>query len=164
MTFYGGKYPFGQFKSPVLTMLPPSFFSPLHLLTSRKWDTRKSLMQDNVTWQQPRHECVTNIILVLNPQHITVTATEKTFSLFQPKPGHTGVYSNRIVFLCSDPSLCPFILAKITVIHCFGYLFCVSNIFLIGHPQQKERGLSVKFLSQSGPATKISSPWNCNCS
>lgn len=94
-----------------------------------------------MTWQQPRHECVTNIILMLNPQHSIVPATEKKLTLFQPKPEHTGVYSNQIVFLYSDPSLCPFILAKITVIHCFGNLFRVLKIFLIGHPQQNKGNL-----------------------
>lgn len=56
-----------------------------------------------MTWQQPRHECVTNIILILNPQHSTVTGAEKKLTLFQPNPGRTGVYSNQIVLLYSDP-------------------------------------------------------------
>lgn len=139
MTFYGVEYSFGQFKSLVLAVLPPSFFSPC-----------TSSLAENDTQESPW--CRINRLG--NNQDMSVLPT--LFLCWQSTTQYCASYweeinyipaktrthwclfkSDCVLMLYSDSSLCPFILANITLIHCFGYLFRVLKIFFIGHPQQK---------------------------
>lgn len=162
MTFYGVEYPSGQFKSPVLAVLLPSFFFPLHLLTGREWDTRKSLMQDKhnlatiKTWM-----CYQHCSYFDNSQHSTVPATEKKLTIFQPKPGHTCLFKSDCVLILWLLSMSIYTTQNYTHTLFWISFLCFKNIFN-RTPSAKVKRTSVKFLSQAGPATKISSPWNFN--
>lgn len=73
-TFWGLEYPCGQFRSALLALLPPSSLCSCSLAEYRKL---KSPWLGVTSWQQLKHQRVTNIVLLQNPKHSTRPPTRK---------------------------------------------------------------------------------------
>jgi len=67
-------YPLGRCGSAVPAVSPPSFLCPPSLLVGRP---AREAEQSLTAHQQLRHQCVINILLILNPNHSTTPATRK---------------------------------------------------------------------------------------
>lgn len=65
--------------------------SLVYLLTSRAWDThtKSPWLRINAVKQNPKHQHVINTVLIQNPKHSPLGATEKKFTLSQLYPAHT---------------------------------------------------------------------------
>ena len=62
----------------VLAVSPPSFLCPpAYSLVGWGEKLKSPWLSVNTAQQQLKHQCVINIILILNPNHITVPATRK---------------------------------------------------------------------------------------
>lgn len=82
-TFSGMEHPFDHFRTAVLAVLPPRFLrtSSLaeHETLKRPWL--------GVCTQQPKHQCVINIVITLNPAtRKEMKKLRRKLTLFQPKP------------------------------------------------------------------------------
>lgn len=75
MAFYGIGYPSGLFGSAIPAMLPSSF---LFISSLAEHETPKSPgLGESTTKHQPKHQCVIDIILIMNPKQSAVPAIEK---------------------------------------------------------------------------------------
>lgn len=135
---YGMEYPFGQLGQ--LSQLCPltNFSCVLSLLVDTKvWETEKSLSVSTAL-QQPKHQCVTNIFVILNPKYSTVLLGRK-LALSQLKLGRwarRGRFSSctfpPTLFLLNFPQQCVkvFVVCSLTFSLLAGF-FYVLNIFLL---------------------------------
>lgn len=71
--FHGMEYAFG---SAALAMLPPNFWYTCYL--AKHGTLRIPWPRISSAEQQPKHQCVINNILILNPKYSTVSAKTKT--------------------------------------------------------------------------------------
>ena len=99
ITSYCMEYPFGQFVSAVMAMLPPSFLCTSFLAEHGK--LQSPWLSVSTAQQQLKHQCIINIMLILNPKHSTIPATRKkinsvpaenktvTNTMFGTNPNHS---------------------------------------------------------------------------
>lgn len=80
MTFSGMGYPFGQFGSALLAMLPPRFLCTCSLAEHIK--QKSPWLKVNTAQETPKHQCVNNIVLITNPKCSIVFGTVKKFYIF----------------------------------------------------------------------------------
>lgn len=76
--WYGMEYPFGQFSSAVLGMLPPGLLCTCSLAEPET--LRGPWIRVRTTQQQQKHPFVISIAFILNPEHRTVSATKMKIS------------------------------------------------------------------------------------
>lgn len=68
-------------------LCPSQLLMPSSLLTGRACKDESPCPSKKTTWQQLKHQCAINVILILNPKHSTVpTITKKA----DPVPVETG--------------------------------------------------------------------------
>lgn len=89
MMLHGMEYPFGKFGSAVLTGLPTSFLCTSSLPEHGK--LKNPGFRVSTAQQQPKYQCVTSIILILNPKHSTVPATKKKINSPIPAGSRTSL-------------------------------------------------------------------------
>lgn len=95
MMLHGMEYPFGKFRSAVLTVLPPSFSCTCSLPECGK--LKNPGFRVSTAQQQPKYQCVANIILILNPKQSTVPAARKKSNSSIPAESRT-FYSYKLHF------------------------------------------------------------------
>lgn len=84
---HGMEYPFGTFRCAVLAVLPPSFLCTCLLPEHGK--LKNPGLRVSTAQQLPKYQCVTNIILILNPKHSTVPAAWKKSN--SPTPAESRI-------------------------------------------------------------------------
>lgn len=65
----------------------------VHLLTDRVWETENSF-RVRTFQQQPKHHCTFSIVLILNPNHSTIPATQKKMDSVPAKTRTTSCMSH----------------------------------------------------------------------
>lgn len=100
------EYPLGQFRSAVPAVPPPSFLCPPdHSLVSWCEKPKSPWLKVRSTSQELIHQCVINLMLILNLKHGIISATRKKPALSQLKPKHMATLyssSEEIIHLCAD--------------------------------------------------------------
>lgn len=119
-----------HFGSNVLAVSPPRFLSTPSLITGRAvWVSSPWL---SVSTKQLNHQCVTNVILILNSKHSTIPATTKKIDsvpgenraiLSKVNPILTSSGFSYILTLCCADTQPLFILSMSS---CGTWLFCIS--------------------------------------
>lgn len=84
---HGMEYPLGTFRFAALAMFPPSFLCTCSLPEHGK--LKNPGFRVSTAQQQPKYQCVTNIIPTLNPKHSTVPAARKKSSCPIPTESRT---------------------------------------------------------------------------
>lgn len=86
MTSHAVEYFFGQFRSAVQAVPPPSFLcSSNHSLVLWCEKTKSPWLKIRTASQELIHHCVINLMLIINLKHIIVSATRKKNSSISAK-------------------------------------------------------------------------------
>ena len=94
--------------SPLASLGQLSWLCPLpaSCASGRAWNAKKSLASINITQQQLKHQCVINIILMLNPKHSTIPATKKKINSIPAKTSTPYCMCSKIMYcLCTAMAL-----------------------------------------------------------